>query len=58
MTNVSIIFFGDIQMPLNAMTKSVCTNIHVINISSFHTMISMLSVKKTLECCLKLSYNF
>lgn len=40
-----MIFF-DIQMPLNTMTKSVCMNIHVINISSFHTLISLLSVKK------------
>lgn len=28
------------------MTQSVCMNLHVINISSFHTLISMLSVKK------------
>lgn len=31
------------------MTQSVCMNLHVINISSFHTLISMLSVKKTFK---------
>lgn len=49
--NVSIIFFGDILMILNAMTQSVCMNLHVIKISSFHTLISMLSVKKNLWNC-------
>lgn len=40
------------------MTNSVFMNIHVINISSFHTLISVLSVKKNFKMLFKTVLQF